>query len=116
MMFSLFQLIGSFIAVVAIILAVLRFKEGKMTIGMLSLWILIWIAVIYISLFPESTNLFSSAIGIGRGLDVVLILGLFGCYYLIFRIYTMIENMEQEITHLVRELALQREHNEKKNK
>jgi hypothetical protein len=116
MILSLYQIIGSIVGIIAIILAILRFREGKVTIGMLSLWILIWIAVIYISLNPESTNIFSSVVGIGRGLDVVLILGLFGCYYLIFKIYTMIENMEQEITHLVRELALQRENNEKKKK
>ena len=109
MILSLYQIIGSIIGIIAIILALLRFKEGKMTIGMLSLWILLWIGVIYVSLFPESTNFFAVAAGIGRGLDVVLILGLFGCYYLIFKIYTMIENMEKEITQLVRELALQKE-------
>ena len=109
MILSLYQIIGSIIGIIAIILALLRFKEGKMTIGILTLWILLWIGVIYVSLFPESTNFFAVAAGIGRGLDVVLILGLFGCYYLIFKIYTMIENMEKEITQLVRELALQKE-------
>lgn len=108
-MIFLYQIIGSIIGLIAIILAILRFREGKMTIGMLSLWILIWIGVIYISLNPGATNLFASFAGIGRGLDVVLILGLFGCYYLIFKIYTMIESMEKEITDLVREIALQRE-------
>jgi hypothetical protein len=34
------------------------------------------------------TGVFAAAVGIGRGLDVVLILGLFGSYYLIFKIYT----------------------------
>lgn len=108
-MIFLYQIIGSIIGLIAIILAFLRFREGKMTIGMLSLWILIWIGVIYVSLDPGATNLFASFAGIGRGLDVVLILGLFGCYYLIFKIYIMIENMEKEITGLVRELALHRE-------
>ncbi|MEN4006865.1 MAG: DUF2304 family protein [Methanobacteriaceae archaeon] len=105
----LYQIIGTTFGLFAIILAILRFKEGKMTIGMLSLWILIWIGVIYVSLDPGITGVFAAAVGIGRGLDVVLILGLFGCYYLIFKIYTMIESMENEITQLVRELALQRE-------
>jgi hypothetical protein len=108
-MIFLYQIIGSIIGLIAIILAILRFREGKMTIGMLSLWILIWIGVIYVSLDPGATNLFASFAGIGRGLDVVLILGLFGCYYLVFKIYTMIESMEKEITDLVREIALQRE-------
>lgn len=109
MIFSLYQLIGSVIGLIAIILAFLRFREGKMTIGMLILWTLIWIGVIYISLNPGATNSFAIIAGIGRGLDVILILGLIGCYYFIFKIYTMIENMEKEITQLVRELALHKE-------
>jgi hypothetical protein len=36
-------------------------------------------------------------------------LGLIGCFYLIFRIYNKIENIEQEITHIAREIALQQE-------
>ena len=63
---------------------------------------------------PELTNLFASVTGIGRGLDFILIIGLIGCYYLIFKIYTMIENMEKEITQLVREIALQKEEVESK--
>jgi len=109
MILSLYQIIGMFVGLIAIILAILRFREGKMTVGMLILWILIWIGVIYVSLYPGSTNLISAIVGIGRGLDVVIILGLFGCYYLIFKLYTMIENMEKEITHLVSEIALLRE-------
>jgi len=114
-MLSLYQIIGSIIGLIAIILAILRFREGKITIGMLSLWILIWTGVIYVSLNPEVTSAFAAVAGIGRGLDVVLILGLFGCYYLIFKVYTMIESMEKEITELVRELALQRENSFEKN-
>ena len=114
MIISLYQIIGTIIGLLAILWAILRFKEGKMSLGMISLWILIWIGVIYVSINPGSTNYLSLVVGIGRGLDVVLILGLFSCFYLIFRMYTMIENMEKEITQLVRELALQREKIEEK--
>ncbi len=109
MIFQIYQILGTLIGIIAIVLSLWRFKEGKMTLGMLSFWILIWAAVIIISIYPESTNLFASITGIGRGLDFILILGLIGSYYLVFKMYTMIESMEQEITQLVRELALQRE-------
>jgi hypothetical protein len=79
-----------------------------MSLGMASLWILIWLIVIWISIFPESTNIFASLTGIGRGLDLVLIIALIAGYYLIFKMYGMIENMDKEITLLVREIALQR--------
>jgi hypothetical protein len=108
-MINIFQVIGIIVGLIAIILSILRFREGKMTVGMLVLWIFIWLVIIGISINPDITNLFASLLGIGRGLDLILIIGLIGSYYLIFRIYTMIESIENEITLLVRELALQKE-------
>lgn len=105
----IYQYFGVFISLIAIILGILRFRENKMTLGMLSFWIFIWIAVILVSIYPNSTNILASMTGIQRGLDLIIILGLFGSYYLIFKIYTMIESMEQEITKLVSEIALLRE-------
>lgn len=111
----IYQIFGIIIGIIAIILSILRFREGKISISMLVLWIFIWIIIIGISINPELTNLFASVTGIGRGLDFILIIGLIGCYYLIFKMYTMIENMEKEITKLVREIALQKDEIELKN-
>ena len=99
---------GVLIGIIAIIIGIIRLKNGKMSIGMAFLWTIIWAAVIWVSIFPESTSTFARLTGIGRGLDAVLILGLILGYYLIFRMYGMIEKMDREITLLVREIALQR--------
>ena len=45
-------------------------------------------------------------------MDLILILAIIGAYYLLFRIYIMIENIEMELTRLVRELALREEDEE----
>ena len=100
--------VGVLIGIIAIIIGILRLKNGKMSIGIASIWTLIWVIIIWISIFPESTNLLASITGIGRGLDTVLIFGLILSYYIIFKMYGMIENMDKEITLLVREIALQR--------
>ncbi len=104
----LYQDLGVLIGIIAIIVAILRLKNNKMSVGMAFLWIIIWLVVIWVSIFPNSTNTFATLTGIGRGLDLVLIIGLIGGYYLIFKMYSMIENMDKEITLLVREIALQR--------
>lgn len=109
MALMLYQYIGIVIGVVGIIYTFLRFRESKMSLGMLFIWSIVWIVLISLSVFPEATGYFANLTGIGRGLDVILILGLIGCYYLIFRIYNMIENIEQDITFLVREIALEKE-------
>lgn len=108
-MAMVYQYIGILIGIIGIIFTLLRFREGKISLGMLIVWNAIWIIIIVISIFPNSTGKFASLTGIGRGLDLIFILAIIGCYYLIFKIYNMIENIEQDITHLVREIALQRE-------
>ncbi len=77
-----------------------------MSIGMLLLWIVIWLLVIFISFDPQSTSELAAITGLGRGLDVVLILGLLLSFYLIFRMYSKIENIEEELTNLTREIAI----------
>ena len=104
----LYQDLGVLIGIIAIIIAILRLKNNKMSVGLAFLWIIIWLVVIWVSIFPNSTNAFATLTGIGRGLDLVLIIGLIVGYYLIFKMYGMIESMDKEITLLVREIALQR--------
>ncbi len=104
----LYQYIGLIIGIIGIIVTFLRFKDGKMSLNMLLVWSVIWILLMVFSIYPETTTLLASITGIGRGLDLILIIGLIGCYYFIFKIYNMMENIEEEITHLVREIALEK--------
>lgn len=116
MAMMVYQYIGIFIGIIGFIYTLIRFRESKMSLGMLLVWSIIWIILISISLEPQATGYFASLTGIGRGLDVILILGLIGSFYLIFRIYNTIENMEKEITHLTREIALHRENMDEDSK
>lgn len=112
----IYQPIGIIIGVLGLIIAFIRFREGKSSLRMLSFWIILWSLIIVVSIYPDSTTFFANIFGIGRGLDLILILGIVGCYYLIFKIYTMIEQVESEITNLVREIALNNENNTKEIK
>jgi hypothetical protein len=106
-MIELYQLIAIFLGLLAIIYSILRFRDGKMSLGMFMLWILLWIIVIIISLYPNDTNYLAIYTGIGRGLDFVLILSILISFYLIFKMYNKIETIEEELTDLVREIAIQ---------
>jgi hypothetical protein len=106
-MIELYQVIAIILGLIAILYSIIRFRDGKMSIGMLLLWILIWLIIIIISIYPNDTNYLASYTGIGRGLDFVLILGILICFYLIFKMYNKIENIEEELTDLVREIAIQ---------
>lgn len=110
-MIELYQILAIILGLIAIIYSILRFRDGKMSLGMLLLWILIWLVIIIISLYPNLTNYFAIYSGIGRGLDFVLILGLLLSFYLIFKMYNKIETLDEELTNLVREIAIQNKNN-----
>lgn len=105
----IYQIIGILIGFAGIIITILRFRDSKMSMGMMVLWNLIWFLLILISIYPASTSIFASITGIGRGLDVILILGLIMSFYLNFKLYNRIETVEEELTDLVREIAIQNE-------
>ena len=107
-MMFLYQYIGILVGVVAFIFTLMRFREGKLSLGMLTLWSGLWIIVILTSIYPNATSSLAIISGIGRGLDVILIIGITGCYYLLFKMFNMIESIEEEIDQLVREIALER--------
>jgi len=109
----LYQYIGLIIGIIGIIITFFRFKDGKMSFNMLIVWIAIWLLLIIFSIDPDTTSTLASVTGIGRGLDLILIIGLIGCYYFIFKIYNLIENVEGEISSLVREIALERSKKDK---
>jgi len=102
----LYQVIGILIGLIGITLSLKRFKEGKTSPTVLIIWLLAWLSLIIISINPYATSYLANILGIGRGLDLILILAIIGAYYILFRIYIMIENLEMELTKLVRELAL----------
>jgi len=115
-MLMIYQLIAIILGILAIILSILRFRDGKMSLGMMAVWIIIWVVVIFIAIDPNSTNFLAIYTGIGRGLDFVLIIGLLLSFYLIFKMYNKIETVEEELTELVRELALARKTGEDREK
>ncbi|PKL68748.1 MAG: DUF2304 domain-containing protein [Methanobacteriales archaeon HGW-Methanobacteriales-1] len=110
----IYQYLGVVIGILAVIIAIIRFRDGKTSSAMLIFWIVIWSVISLVSIFPETTTVFANLFGIGRGLDLILILGLIASYYLIFKLYTLIEKLEMEITELVRQIALNQEENETK--
>ena len=54
--------------------------------------------------------------GIGRGADVIIYTSLAILFYLTYRLYAMFEDLHTEISKIVREIALQNPHKNKKKK
>ncbi|WP_263641211.1 DUF2304 domain-containing protein [Methanobrevibacter arboriphilus] len=83
----------------------------KTSITTFILWVVLWVLVAIFAIIPESSTYIANLIGIGRGLDLIIIFGIIGSYYLIFRVYLKLEKIDQDITKLVRIISIEKELN-----
>ncbi len=84
-----------------------RFRAGDLSWRGMLAWVLFWILALVVVLLPNSTFYFAHLVGIGRGADLVIYLGLAGLFFMIFRLMVKIERMNKDITKLTRKIALE---------
>jgi hypothetical protein len=84
----------------------LQYKNEHVGIGPLLFWLLIWGGVLVVVYWPDLIDRLASIFGVGRGIDVLVYFSLVLLFYLIYRIYIHLENLERQITKLVRHDAL----------
>jgi len=93
-----------------------RFSEGKISYYALFGWTLLWFFAEFIIWKPDVTTHIARILGIGRGADLILYGSIVLLFYLVFRIYIKIEDVERQITQIARRIALQNVSPSKKRK
>lgn len=84
----------------------LRFKSGDISVINLVFWSLIFSSAIVMVLFPGLSSGIAQKAGIGRGVDAIIYVSIAALFYLVFRLYVYVQDLKQDITELVRKLAL----------
>ena len=84
---------------------ILRFNSKEISLRETFFWSIIWLSVLIIALFPDITTNIAETIGMGRGLDSVVLMAILILFYLIFRLYIKIEALDKDITNLNMELT-----------
>ena len=94
----------------------LRYKDRLLTLTAALFWILLWTLIILSVMFKEETSSLAQYFGIGRGADLLLFGAVLFLSYLSFRLYVRVEELRQELTRLIRALAIREvEEDRKKN-
>ncbi|MDP3724821.1 MAG: DUF2304 family protein [bacterium] len=93
-------------ALFALSRVLLRLRDGTLSFGFFLFWIVIFSLAFVAVLSPDSTTKVANFLGIGRGVDVVLYASIFLLFYLVFRLYVMMEGVRHEVSELVRQIAL----------
>ncbi len=109
-MFFIQILIVAF-AVLVISRIVLSFKNGKIAIKGMLMWLGLWIALLIVVLSPQITGFLAKILGVWRGTDAVVYLSIVLIFYLIFRIFVKLEKIDSDLTTIARKIALRGENN-----
>ena len=102
------QAVLGLIALVGIVSALVRYRAHRLSARAFWLWAGFWVAAGVLVFAPDLTTLLAHKLSVGRGADLTLYVGLLVGFYVIFRLYQRIENLERQITLLVREVALRK--------
>lgn len=104
----IYTLVFSFIALIAIIYLYQRVSQNKSSLYYI-LWIILWFIIIIFAFVPDLSNSLAKLFGIARGLDFLVIVAIIFMFYLIFKLYVKIDRIQQDMTAIVREIALKNE-------
>lgn len=100
------EAILTFFALFAWSRAFLRFRGKVINEKEFGFWSLIWFGFMIVVFIPGKTTYLANLLGMGRGFDAMMFLGIVALFYAIYRLYVRINEVEQEITELIRQLAL----------
>ena len=101
------QLLLLTFALVALARVIHSYCRRRMPMADFLFWILVWMGTASVIIFPDATSFLAHLLGIGRGADLIIYTSLLISFYLIFRLYLAIVRLEQAITEVVREMALE---------
>ncbi len=113
--FGIIQIAGIIFALFALSRVFLRYKDKSIRAFELLFWSIVWVGVVVIASFPAFFTQLSKFFGIGRGVDIVLYVGMIILFYLLFRLYVKIDAQQKEMTKIVREMAIQNAQKKKQN-
>lgn len=82
-------------------------RAQKVSSGWFGTWIVFWLAVIVVVLRPSLTDMAATALGVGRGADLVVYVSLAVLFYSLFRLAMRQEQHNRELTELVRKMAVE---------
>ncbi len=67
-----------------------------------------WVVVAVVAITPQTTDILADKVGVGRGADLLVYVGLVGLVYIVHRLLLKQQQLSEDITELVRQIAIHR--------
>lgn len=86
--------------------AILRFRDKVINFKELAFWTFVWLAAIVIVYIPGKATTLAKLLGMGRGFDAMVFIAIVALFYAVYRLYMRVNETDQELTRLIRQIAL----------
>jgi hypothetical protein len=83
-----------------------RWRAQQITGREVAVWTVFWVGVAAAVIFPRFTDVIAAAVGVSRGADLLVYLSVIGLFFVAFKIIVRLDQLERDLTKLVRGLAL----------
>lgn len=84
----------------------LNLKRGELGVVSATPWMLLWVLLMVVTLFPEVFRRLVAPVHVARLLDLVTIGGMLLLVFVVYRLFVLLRRMQRSLDSLVRELAL----------
>ncbi len=100
------QIIGILFSLIMVYFALLHYKKGHLNGMEIASWIIIWVLVILIVIFPEVVRIYANSFAVSRVLDLLIAGAFIVLFVMVSSAYIRVSTLEKRIEELVRKLAL----------
>ena len=102
------QIIITILVILSISLVIKKKLQNKLTFGQTSTWLIMWLIVLIVFWYPESTNYLASSLNIGRGADLIIYIAILIMFYMMFKMYLKMDKLNSDITKVVRKVGIEK--------
>ncbi|KKQ79805.1 MAG: hypothetical protein UT02_C0023G0001, partial [Parcubacteria group bacterium GW2011_GWC2_38_7] len=81
--------------------AIRRFLNKEISVWLMILWCGLWIVLGLVTIFPIIIESIATFVGVGRGVDLIIYIALFVCFYTLFKISVKQKKTEKAMVELV---------------
>ncbi|MDP3975780.1 MAG: DUF2304 domain-containing protein [bacterium] len=103
---SLVSLLTPLFSLLMILRSFSLYSRRKQTWRELLLWLVIWLGIGLVALFPQLLDSLPAFIGIKSGVNVLIFFGMVLLFYGFFRLMIKVEELEEKVVNMNRERAL----------
>ena len=106
-----FQVLASLFIIFVINRVVKKYHEKRLPKSELLVWSVFWLLITAAIWWPKGTDVLAQALGITRGADLIMAGSIAILFYMLFKVFSQLFQLQREVTLLTRKLS-HKEHEE----